>query len=74
MADKLAGVHVNTFVYRKPTDEELVVLTKWRDHCKKMQEDIAAELPDSAELTLAMRKLEEFNIWLNKAIILSGVK
>lgn len=74
MTEKLAGVSTETFIYHRPTEDQLAVLTKWRDHCRQMQANIADDLPDSAELTLAMRKLEEFNMWLNKAIVISGVK
>lgn len=43
-----------------------------REECEKVYETLLAEVPDCAERTLAIRKLEEVSMWANKAIVFKG--
>ena len=58
---------MSTFQYVQPTDEQKEVMQKYRD----LYEDLAGKLKEiepGRGLSLALTKLEESAMWLNKAI------
>lgn len=59
----------NPFVYVKPTEESVYRITVVREACETLAHVIEEEIKDSAEKTLALRKLEECSMWCNKAIV-----
>ena len=56
-----------TLQYVKPTDEQLVVMQSFRDKYEALIIDLQT-LEKSRGLSLAITKLEESAMWLNKAI------
>lgn len=56
-----------TFQYVKPTEEQIEVMQKFREVYSTLY-DTLKELEPSRGLSLALTKLEESNMWLNKAI------
>lgn len=56
-----------TLQYVKPTEEQLVVMQEFRDKYEALFNDLKV-LPASRGLSLALTKLEESAMWLNKAI------
>ena len=60
------------FVYQAPTPEQVVKIQEIRRLCDALYDALVAELPSSAERTLAVRKLEECSMWANKAIVFDG--
>lgn len=56
-----------TFQYVKPTEEQVTVMQKYRDLYAALYEELNS-LPKSRGLTLAMTKLEESAMWLNKGL------
>lgn len=59
-----------TLQYVKPTDEQLEVMQSFRDKYEALFEEVKT-LPDSRGKALALTKLEESAMWLNKAITLN---
>lgn len=56
-----------TLQYVKPTDEQLATMQNFRDKMEALYKEIET-LPGSRGKSLALTKLEESNMWLNKAI------
>lgn len=57
-----------TFQYVKPTEEQKVLMQGFRDKFEKLAEEIKEALDDGRGKSLALTKLEESAMWLNKAI------
>ena len=58
-----------TFQYVQPTDEQKEVMQKFRDLYEALKNEIEeSSLESSRGLSLALTKLEESAMWLNKAI------
>lgn len=58
------------FEYHKPTARQVEVMKAVNDQCR-ITYDIMTALPQSAELTLATRKLQEARMWFNAACVLN---
>jgi hypothetical protein len=58
---------MSTFQYVKPTEEELATMQKFRDKYEALLTELK-ELPSSRGMSIALTKLEESGMWLNKAI------
>jgi len=58
---------MSTLQYVQPTDEQKVVMQSFRDKFEALFNDLKA-LPASRGMSLALTKLEESAMWLNKAI------
>ena len=56
-----------TMQYVKPTEEQLEVMQKFRDKYEALLVELQS-LEKSRGLSLAITKLEESGMWLNKAI------
>lgn len=56
-----------TFQYVSPTEEQLLVMQNFRNKMQALYEEMQT-LPTSRGLSLALTKLEESAMWLNKAI------
>jgi hypothetical protein len=63
---------VNPFEYRAPEPGQVEAIQKVREACKATYDVILSQVPQSAERTLAIRKLEECSMWANKAIVFDG--
>lgn len=59
-----------TLQYVKPTDEQLKLMQYFRDKYEMLYEELTKNsyLPAGRGLSLALTKLEESAMWLNKAI------
>ncbi len=60
------------FEYQAPTPEHVANITLVRQGCATLAAIIAEAVPQCAERTLALRKLEECSMWANKAIVFDG--
>ena len=58
---------MSTVQYVKPTEEQLVVMQNFRDKYEALLNDISS-LEKNRGLSIAITKLEESSMWLNKAI------
>lgn len=58
---------MTTFQYVKPTEEQLATMQRFRDEYEVLLNQLK-ELPVSRGMSLAITKLEESGMWLNKAI------
>ena len=56
-----------TMQFVKPTEEQIELMQKFRDKYEALYKELE-ELPKSRGLSLALTKLEESSMWLNKAI------
>lgn len=56
------------FEYQRPTPEQVEKINELREGCKTLYELIDT-LPNSRCKTLAITKLEEVSMWVNKAIV-----
>ena len=56
-----------TFNYVQPTEEQIKIMQQFRENYTALYEDLKV-LEPSRGLSLALTKLEESNMWLNKAI------
>jgi hypothetical protein len=56
-----------TFNYVQPTEEQIKEMQKFREEFTKLYDQIKL-LPDSRGKSICLTKLEEANMWLNKAI------
>ena len=56
-----------TMQYVKPTDEQVAQMQVFRDKYESLCEEVKA-LPKSRGQSLAVTKLEESAMWLNKAL------
>lgn len=62
------------FIYHQPTTDQINRITNIREGCQEMLQAILANVPECAERTLAIRKLEEVSMWCNKAIVFEHPK
>lgn len=62
----------NPFVYQAPDNETLDKLIEIREACGLAYTAILEFVPACAERTLAIRRLEEANMWANKALVFKG--
>lgn len=61
------------FEYQAPSPEHVEKISRVREATKALFEEVSnASVPQCAERTLAIRKLEEFSMWINKAIVFDG--
>lgn len=60
------------FEYQAPTETQVLQLQAVRAALKEAYEQFCFNVPQSAERTLAIRKLEEASMWANKAIVFDG--
>jgi hypothetical protein len=58
---------MSTLQYVKPTEEQLAVMQEFRDKYETLFNELKALQP-SRGMSLAITKLEESAMWLNKAI------
>lgn len=58
---------MTTFQYIKPTDDQIAVMQQFRDQYETLANSIKV-LPSSRGIALALTKLEESGMWLNKAL------
>lgn len=54
--------------YVQPTEEQKEQMQVFRDRMESLIHDIKAVVPDNRGRSLALTKLEESSMWLNKAI------
>jgi hypothetical protein len=67
-----SGLHPETFVYHKPTDAQTDAMKHFTSVCESLVAFIDATCPASAEMTLALRKLEEARMRFNQAVVFYG--
>ena len=60
------------FEYQAPTPEHVAKINRLREAMSEVYEHMLAQVPACAERTLAIRHLEESNMWANKAIVFDG--
>ena len=58
---------MSTLQYVQPTEEQKAVMQEFRDKYEALFNELKA-LPASRGMSLALTKLEESAMWLNKAI------
>jgi hypothetical protein len=61
-------LHPSTFEYLRPSDEQVAVMGQARALSKEYAEEIAALLPDGADMTYILRRIRETAMWINVAI------
>lgn len=61
------------FHYQKPTEAETNVMKEVNDRFEDAYDTMIDLAPPSAELTLAIRKLQECRMWFNCAVVMNGV-
>ena len=58
---------MSTLQYVQPTEEQKVVMQEFRDKMEALLNDFKA-LPQNRGISLAITKLEESAMWLNKGL------
>jgi len=58
---------MSTLQYVQPTDEQKATMQKFRDKYEALYKEVQ-QLPVGRGLSLALTKLEESAMWLNKSI------
>lgn len=61
-------MHPSTFEYLKPTDEQILQMSKLREASKHYAECLDEHLPDGPDKTYIIRKFRELAMWNNTAI------
>ena len=61
-------MHESTFLYLKPTDEQLELMARMREAFSVCAECIEAHVPEGPDRTYLLRKLRECGMWANVAI------
>lgn len=61
------------FAYRKPTADEAEIMGSLSVRAKELAKMSELAINASAERTLAIRKLQEFRMWINAAILFGGL-
>ena len=61
-------MHISTFEYLKPTDEQLKAMEDARQRAFVYANAMDAALPDGPDKTYIMRKFREVAMWVNIAI------
>lgn len=64
----------NPFDYIKPDDTSLATLAAIHHECLSTYDTLVAFVDDSAERMLAIRKLQEFRMWANCAIVMQQIR
>lgn len=64
---KLSDKNMSTLQYVQPTDEQKAQMQNFRDKMQALYTEIKG-LPSSRGVSLALTKLEESAMWLNKAL------
>lgn len=64
----------NPFEYQKPTERSVKYIEAFRELAKNVQTKILDTVSESRERSLALTKLEEMSMWLNKAIVFTQTK
>jgi hypothetical protein len=59
------------FEYQPPTAAHIEQIARVRAATKALFAEVE-DMPHSAQWTLAIRRLEEFSMWINKAIVFDG--
>jgi hypothetical protein len=59
----------NIFEYQKPTDKSVAEIVSIREVLHRVHGLIQDIVPDSREKSIAITKLEEVSMWVNKAIV-----
>ncbi|UQN10382.1 hypothetical protein [Deinococcus sp. QL22] len=59
------------FEYQPPTPEQVQQIETVRTALKQVHDTIVETLPPSRERSLAITKLEETSMWVNKAVVFS---
>lgn len=57
-----------TLQYVQPTEEQKATMQTFRDKMEVLYQEISVITPDSRGKSLALTKLEECAMWLNKAL------
>ena len=57
------------FEYQRPTENQVERITIVREGCKELRDTILRNVWQSRERSLALAKLEEVSMWVNKAIV-----
>jgi hypothetical protein len=60
------------FTYAKPSQAAIVRMEHVRNLCKMLAVEITTNAPPCRETSIAITKLEEVSMWVNKAIALHG--
>lgn len=60
---------MTNFQSKVPTDKQKNTMDTYRGTFQQFADIIMEEIPDCRERSLAITKLEEASMWLNKAII-----
>lgn len=58
--------------YHKPTDNQVTQIQNVREALSQALFTLEQCVPQCAERTLAIRKIEEASMWANKAIVFDG--
>lgn len=61
----------NSFTYHPPTGYQVERYQQIRDKAKMLATEIEGHCPESAEKTLAIRKLQEAVMWANASIAIN---
>jgi len=61
-------MHLSTFNYLKPTDDQVESMAEARAKFRMLADDIDRLLPDGPDKTYVLRKLRECAMWVNVAI------
>ena len=56
-----------SFQYIQPTDEQKAIMQIYRDLYQSLHEQLST-LPSNRQLSIALTKLEESAMWVNKSI------
>ena len=59
---------LGVFGYLKPTDEQLVVMSKFRRLFANLHDELKKDLPNGRYASLTFTALEEAAMWCNKSI------
>ena len=59
------------FDYHRPSAEQVEMISILRDSCKTINELILLLVPPGRERVVAITKLEECSMWVNKGIIMA---
>lgn len=61
-------MHISTFEYHKPTEQQLHKMTLLREAAKRYAADIELLLEDGPDKTYIMRSLRTVAMWVNVAV------
>jgi hypothetical protein len=61
-------MHISTYEYLKPTEEQLATMSKHREAAKVYGDTLDELLPDGPDKTYVIRKHRENAMWANVAI------